>query len=177
VGFPGETEDAFQRLLDFAEEARFDRLGAFAFSPEEDTLAAEMPDQVPEEIKAERLDRLMRLQQKISLQNNQARVGETCEALIERQQGDRWIARSRREAPEGDGSLILRAGKRDAEDSVPYDSVPYDSVPYDSVPYNSVPYNNDNNNNNNAERPVAPGQYVTARITGADPYDLTGEIL
>ncbi|MEG0766246.1 MAG: radical SAM protein, partial [Clostridia bacterium] len=71
VGFPGETEDAFERLMDFVEETRFERMGAFAYSPEEDTKAIEMPNQVPEEVKAERLDRLMRLQQRISLGQNE----------------------------------------------------------------------------------------------------------
>lgn len=136
VGFPGETDDAFSRLLDFVEEARFDRLGAFAYSVEEDTAAASMPNQVPEEKKRERLDRLMRLQQRISLENNQKRVGTVVEALIDRVEDGVYVARSEREAPEGDGVLLLSSG-----------------------------------------RPLSPGDFVTARITGAKAYDLTGEAL
>ncbi len=136
VGFPGETEAAFERLLAFVEEAQFDRLGAFAFSAEEDTVAADMPDQVPEDIKQARLDRLMRLQQRISLAANQKRIGTVCEALIERREGDCYVARSALEAPEGDGSLLLRAN-----------------------------------------RMLTPGEFVQARITGAEPYDLTGEVV
>ncbi len=136
VGFPGETDDAFARLLDFVEETRFDRLGAFAYSEEEDTPAASMPDQVPEEVKAERLDRLMRLQQRISLENNRARVGTTVEALIEGESGGVYTARTRMEAPEGDGSVLLTSGQ-----------------------------------------PLSPGTFVTARITGADVYDISGEVL
>lgn len=111
VGFPGETDEAFERLLNFVEETRFDRLGAFAYSVEEDTPAAAMPNQVPEEIKQERLDRLMRLQRKISLQKNQERVGTVCEVLIERAEDGLYTARSQMEAPEGDGSLLLRADR------------------------------------------------------------------
>lgn len=134
VGFPGETDEAFERLLDFVEEAQFDRLGAFAFSPEEDTAAADMPHQVPEEVKQHRLDRLMRLQQGISLRRNQRRVGEVCEALVERQADEgHYIARSRQEAPEGDGVIVL-----------------------------------------SSPRPLSPGDFVTAHITGAQAYDLTG---
>ena len=119
VGFPGETEDSFRRLLDFVEETRFDRLGAFAFSAEEDTPAADMPDQVPEEVRQERLDRLMRLQQRISLQAGKARVGGTETALIVRGNGDGWIARTAREAPEGDGVVMLHGeGRHEAGEFV-----------------------------------------------------------
>ena len=109
VGFPGETEDAFRRLMDFVEETRFDRLGAFAFSAEEDTPAAEMPGQVPEDVRQERLDALMRLQARISLENNRRRVGSTCDVLVERKEGHWYVGRSAMEAPEGDGSVWLRA--------------------------------------------------------------------
>lgn len=87
VGFPGETEEQFQELMDFVAEARFDRMGAFAFSPEENTPAAEMPDQIPEEVKQERLDRLMKLQARISLENNQARIGTVEKVLGHRRPG------------------------------------------------------------------------------------------
>ena len=77
VGYPGETEEEFQALLDFAEEIRFDRLGAFTFSFEPGTSSEPLGDPVPQEVKEERLGRLMTLQQRISLENNQALVGQS----------------------------------------------------------------------------------------------------
>ncbi len=110
VGFPGETEADFEELLAFVQEARFDRLGAFAFSPEEDTRAAEMPDQVPEEVKQARLDRLMALQQGISVESNARRVGSTCRVLIEGKGTDGlYVGRSAWEAPEIDGKILFRS--------------------------------------------------------------------
>jgi len=111
VGFPGETEDAFAGLLDFVSEVRFDRLGAFAYSMEEDTVAAGLPGQIPEDVKQARLDRLMGLQQRISRGLNEERIGTAVEALVDRVDGDTAIARSRTEAPEGDGVLLLRGRK------------------------------------------------------------------
>jgi ribosomal protein S12 methylthiotransferase len=109
VGFPGETDAQFEELLDFVRWARFDRMGAFTYSPEEGTTAAEMPDQIKEDIKQERLDRLMRLQQEISLERNQARVGETCEVLVESFENGRYTGRTRLEAPEVDGVIRVKA--------------------------------------------------------------------
>ena len=112
VGFPGETEDQFRELLDFVEETEFDRLGAFAYSPEEGTPAAKMPDQIPEEIKQERLDRLMTLQQKISLKRNQARVGSVEQVLVTDTDGrGNVLGRSCREAPETDGEIYVSCGE------------------------------------------------------------------
>lgn len=110
VGFPGETEEQFQQLLDFLQEAEFDRLGAFAYSPEEDTPAARMPDQIPEEVKQERLDRLMTLQASISQKRNDLRVG-TVERVLVTDMGDDGTAlgRSEREAPETDGEIVFTA--------------------------------------------------------------------
>jgi ribosomal protein S12 methylthiotransferase len=104
VGFPGETEARFQRLLDFVQEMQFDRLGAFAFSPEDDTPAAVMPGQVPERVKQARLDALMTAQQEISRKRNQLRIGQTVTALIEETHDDGTaVARTDREAPDADG--------------------------------------------------------------------------
>ncbi len=112
VGFPGETEEQFQELLDFVAETEFDRLGAFTYSPEEGTPAARMPDQVPEEVKQERLDRLMTLQQGISLKRNQARVGTTEQVLVTDVNGEGFcLGRSAREAPEIDGEILFSPGK------------------------------------------------------------------
>ena len=105
VGFPGETEDQFRELMDFVAEAQFDRLGAFTYPAEEDTPAARMPDQIPEEVKQERLDRLMTLQAKISLERNRARVGQTVKVLVTDAGDGEALGRSEREAPETDGEI------------------------------------------------------------------------
>ena len=108
VGFPGETEEQFQELMDFLQEAEFDRLGAFAYSAEEDTPAARMPDQIPEEVKQERLDRLMTLQQGISLRRNQRRLGQIEKVLVtDRDDMGNILGRSQREAPETDGEILF----------------------------------------------------------------------
>lgn len=112
VGFPGETEEQFQELLDFLPEAEFDRLGAFTYSPEEGTPAAKMPDQIPEEVKAERLDRLMKRQAAIARKKNQARVGTVEKVLVtDRNARGEILGRSQREAPETDGEIIFTAGE------------------------------------------------------------------
>lgn len=112
VGFPGETEDQFHELMDFVEETEFDRLGAFAYSPEEGTPAAKMPDQIPDEIKQERLDRLMTLQQKISLKRNKARIGSVEQVLVTDTDGKgNILGRSCREAPETDGEIYVSCGE------------------------------------------------------------------
>lgn len=108
VGFPGETEDQFRELLDFVEETEFDRLGAFAYSPEEGTPAAKLPDQLPDEVKQERLDRLMTLQQRISLKRNRERVGTVEQVLVTDTDGKgNCLGRSSREAPEIDGEIYV----------------------------------------------------------------------
>lgn len=103
VGFPGETEDDFRRLMDFTQEIEFDRMGAFAYSPEEDTPAYDFPNQIDEEIKQQRLDELMTLQARISLQHNQRRVGTEEKVLIT----GPLTGRSEKEAPDADGEIRL----------------------------------------------------------------------
>ena len=110
VGFPGETEEQFEELLEVLREAEFDRLGAFAYSPEEDTPAARLPDQIPEEVKQARLDRLMTMQAEVSLKRNQARVGTVEKVLVTAVGEDGYIlGRSHREAPETDGEILFTA--------------------------------------------------------------------
>jgi ribosomal protein S12 methylthiotransferase len=118
VGFPGEDESAFRRLYAFAEAFGFDRMGAFAFSPEDGTPARDMPDAVPEEAAAERLDALMRLQRSVSLSRNKSRVGSLEDVLVERivphqggQRGVIYEGRSKREAPESDGVVRVRSAE------------------------------------------------------------------
>jgi len=107
VGYPGETEEEFQALLDFIEETRFDRVGAFQFSFEPGTTSEPLGDPVPAEIKEERWERLMEMQQKISLQINQSYVGKTLDVLIEGFDEGIAIGRSYRDAPEIDGLVFI----------------------------------------------------------------------
>ena len=107
VGYPGETEREFEALTDFISETRFDRVGVFVYSPEEGTAAAALPNPVPEEIKAERYDRLMALQQGISLEINQDQVGRSLDVLIEGQGDGLSVGRSYRDAPEIDGVVLI----------------------------------------------------------------------
>jgi ribosomal protein S12 methylthiotransferase len=110
LGYPGETEGEFETLLDFVAQTRFDRVGGFLYSPEDGTPAAALPGAVPEELKEERLERLMALQQRISLELNQAQVGRTLDVLVEGQGDDLSIGRSYRDAPEIDGLVLIPGG-------------------------------------------------------------------
>lgn len=107
VGYPGETEAEFQTLLDFVKEIRFDRVGTFQFSFEHGTDSEPLGDPVPAEVKEERYDRLMALQQDISLEVNQSLVGKTLEVLFEGQGDGLSMGRSYRDAPEIDGLVIV----------------------------------------------------------------------
>ncbi len=109
VGFPGETDAQFEALCAFVKWARFRRLGAFTYSPEEGTAGAAMAPQIDEETKRHRLDQLMMLQQGISLEMNEARIGETCELLVESFEDGAYTARSMLEAPEVDGVVRLKS--------------------------------------------------------------------
>jgi ribosomal protein S12 methylthiotransferase len=107
VGYPGETEEEFQTLLDFVEEIRFDRVGTFQFSFEPGTTSEALGDPIPPEVKEERYDRLMTLQQGISLERNQMLVGRTLDVLFEGQGDGISMGRSYRDAPEIDGLVLV----------------------------------------------------------------------
>lgn len=107
VGFPGETEEDFQMLLDFLEQAQLDRVGCFQYSPVEGAAANELPDPVPEAIKQERYDRFMQVQQKISAARLQQKIGRTLEVLIDEVDHEGAIGRSYADAPEIDGLVYL----------------------------------------------------------------------
>ncbi len=109
VGYPGETEEEFQALLDFVKEIRFDRVGTFQFSFEPGTSSEPLGDPVPAEVKQERYERVMELQQGISLQINQSYVGKTLHILTEGSDNGITIGRSYRDAPEIDGLVLLEA--------------------------------------------------------------------
>jgi ribosomal protein S12 methylthiotransferase len=118
VGYPGETEEEFQALMDFVQEVRFDRVGAFQFSFEPGTTSEPLGDPVPAEVKQERYERLMEAQQTISLQVNQSYVGKTLDVLIEGFDNGISIGRSYRDAPEIDGMVFVE-GRADVGAIVP----------------------------------------------------------
>lgn len=108
VGFPGETEQDFDELMDFVREARFDRMGAFAYSEEEGTYAAEnYEDDVPEEVKDRRLEQLMLLQQDIATELSEEKVGTTQKVIIDRKEGDYFIGRTEADSPEVDCEVLI----------------------------------------------------------------------
>jgi ribosomal protein S12 methylthiotransferase len=129
VGFPGETEEEFAALLQFVEDARMDRVGAFVFSREPGTPAHDLPNQVPFRTRRARYDRLMRCQQAVSLAKNEEWVGRTLRVLVEDVREGWSIGRSHRDAPEIDGLVFV-------------------------------------------EGVHAPGSFVPAVVTAAEPYDL-----
>ncbi|HVL71129.1 MAG TPA: 30S ribosomal protein S12 methylthiotransferase RimO [Beijerinckiaceae bacterium] len=108
VGFPGETDEDFQYLLDWLQEARLDRVGAFRFEPVEGAAANALPNQVPEALKAERYERVMALSARISAEKLAEKVGSTIEVIIDAVEGDGATGRSRADAPEIDGEVHLR---------------------------------------------------------------------
>ena len=136
VGFPGEGEEEFEELLDFVREQRFERMGAFAYSEEDDTWAAKnLSDDIPQETKQARLDRLMELQQEIAYQRNLEMVGQTVRVLIDRVEGDSRIGRTQWDSPEVDPEIYVKGS--DAE----------------------------------------PGEFINVKITGAEPFELFGELV
>ena len=114
VGFPGETEEDFEELKEFVQKARFDRMGAFAYSEEEGTYAAEnYEDSIPQEVKQARLDELMALQQEISADLSHAKIGQELKIIIDRKEGDYYIGRTQFDSPEVDPEVLIKAdGKR-----------------------------------------------------------------
>ena len=138
TGFPGETEEDFENMLDFVDEMEFDRLGVFPYSPEEGTKAAEMEDQVPDEAKEKRRDAIMELQQEISAEAAADKVGEEMSVLIEGYlyEEDIYIGRTYMDAPKVDGNVFIRS-----------------------------------------EEEMMSGDIVPVCITGANEYDLMGDVI
>ncbi len=137
TGFPGETEEDHEALMAFVEEMAFDRLGVFAYSQEEDTPAAEMPEQIEEDLKQARLDALMALQQGIAFDAAADMEGRVVSAMIEGKVADEdvYVARTYKDAPDVDGFLFVHT-----------------------------------------DRELMTGDFVRVRITGANEYDLMGEV-
>ncbi len=109
VGHPGETEEDFESLLEFVREQEFERVGVFQYSHEESTRAYDLPDDVPAEVKAERAQRLMEVQQEISLRKNQAKIGQLVRVLFDRKEGKYFIGRTESDSPEVDNEVLVLA--------------------------------------------------------------------
>ncbi len=137
VGHPGETEADFESLLGFVREQQFERVGVFEYSHEESTRAYDLPDDIPAEIKAERAQRLMEVQQEISLRKNQAKIGQVFRTLFDRKEGKYFIGRTEADSPEVDNEVLVPA-------------------------------------KNNY---VRLGDFANVRITGAEEFDLYGELV
>ena len=113
VGFPGETEDDFHQLIEFVKEMKFDRLGVFPYSHEDDTYAAKKySDDIPQEIKQARADKLMAVQQTISEEIAASKVGRTLKVLIDRKEGEYYVGRTEFDSPEVDGEVLISTSKR-----------------------------------------------------------------
>ncbi|MGN0033064.1 MAG: 30S ribosomal protein S12 methylthiotransferase RimO [Candidatus Limimorpha sp.] len=115
VGFPGETEEQFEELIDFIKEMRFERAGVFAYSAEEGTPAYEFDDDVPEEVKQLRVERFMEVQQDISLDINAQRVGNIEKVLIDRIEGDYYVGRTQYDSPEVDDEVLIKIDDSELE--------------------------------------------------------------
>ena len=123
TGFPGETEDEFKHLLDFIEEAQLDRVGVFAYSPVDGAVANALDNPVPEEVKEERRARLMELQEKISLNRNEAKLGKVMQVLVDETDEEGIVARSKADAPEIDGNLFIPMPEDKARQPKPGDFI------------------------------------------------------
>ena len=107
VGFPGETEEQFEELCRFVKDIKFDKMGCFAYSAEEDTPAFEFDNQIDEDIKMKRADVLMDIQYTITEEANQSRVGNTYKVIVDEKDGDKYIGRSYLDSPEIDSGIIF----------------------------------------------------------------------
>lgn len=111
VGYPGETEEAFQELKDWVAEMRFERLGAFAYSHEENTTAADLEDDVPEDVKQNRVNEIMELQSQISFELNQEKVGQVFKVIIDRKDGNYFVGRTEYDSADVDNEVLIDATK------------------------------------------------------------------
>ena len=151
VGYPGETEQEFEELMDFVRETQFDRMGAFIYSQEEGSQAAKFPAQIPEDVKKERLERLMSVQQEVALQVNARLLGQTVAVLIDElppDEKDVCLGRTQADAPEVDGQVYVKG----------------------TVPERGLSPKVENG------KWIRPGDFVKVRITDTLEYDLVGEI-
>jgi ribosomal protein S12 methylthiotransferase len=111
VGYPGESEEDFETLKNWVKEVRFDRLGCFTYSHEENTHAFALNDDVPEELKMQRANEIMELQSQISWELNQEKVGKEIRCLIDRKEGNHFIGRSEHDSPDVDNEVLIDASQ------------------------------------------------------------------
>jgi ribosomal protein S12 methylthiotransferase len=109
VGYPGETEDDYQILKDWVTEMRFERLGCFTYSHEENTHAYNLEDDVPQEVKQERANEIMEIQSQISWELNQEKIGETFRVVIDRKEGNYFVGRTEFDSPDVDNEVLIDA--------------------------------------------------------------------
>ena len=150
VGFPGETDEDFNELVEFVKWARFERMGAFAYSEEDGTYSADhYEDDVPEDVKQHRLDKLMRIQQNISAEIEAAKIGQTLKVVIDRKEGGYYVGRTEFCSPEVDPEVLIpihpSKGPRPSSTSHP--------------------------------SPLKPGEFYQVKITEAEEFDLYGEVI
>lgn len=131
TGYPGETREDFEELKEFMESVRFDRAGVFPYSHEEGTPAFEFQDNVPEETKISRMEELMRIQEKISLEKNLDKVGKTFKVLIDRKEGEFFIGRTEFDSPEVDNEVLIPVEGNDLKVGEFYNIGIFDAVEYD----------------------------------------------
>lgn len=152
VGFPGETQEDFDEMVDFVREQRFERMGAFAFCEEEGTYAAlHYKDDVPAEVKQQRLDILMTAQQEISLASQQQKVGNTYRVIIDRLDGEYYVGRTEFDSPEVDPEVLI-----------PVESLPLERTAMDADVKTHIA--------------LKIGKFYEVRIVKAEPYELIGEL-
>lgn len=133
VGFPGEGEEEFMELLEFTRRQRFERMGAFAYCEEDDTYAAaHYADSVPEEVKQQRLDRLMALQEEIAAELQQAKIGQTLTVVVDREEADYYVGRSEFDSPEVDPEVLI-AKTQPLEPGHFYEVVVTDALPFELI--------------------------------------------
>lgn len=130
VGYPGETEKEFQELCDFVEEFKFERMGTFTYSQEENTVSYNLGDPVPDDIKKSRQSRLMEIQREISAQKNRELIGKELKVLVESKEEDFYVGRSYRDAPEVDGEILINSNHSIIPGNFYFAEV-YDSDEYD----------------------------------------------
>lgn len=133
VGFPGETDKVFEELVDFVKSARFDRLGVFAYSPEQGTFSAEnFKDSISQKRKDERVATIMEIQQEISAQLNNAKIGKTFEMIVDKKEGEYFVGRTQYDSPDVDNEvLVLQKDAPDFKVGNFYNVKVFDSAEFD----------------------------------------------
>jgi ribosomal protein S12 methylthiotransferase len=111
AGHPGETQQDFEELLDFVSKSRFDRLGVFTYSHEDNTHSYSMPDDVPDDVKQQRLEDVMEVQQGISFELNKEKIGKTFKVIVDRKEGGNFIGRTEADSPEVDNEVIIESNQ------------------------------------------------------------------